>query len=154
MPHAEAELPLAAMDICRGMSPEEAAAFAAYLARLELPAGGPLFAEGDRGDRMYLLARGEVTISVRIPGKEGRTRRLATYGPGVVLGEMAVLEGQSRSADAIALTDCTLLVLDAESLLAMRREAPALHSRFALNLARQVAVRLRATTLELRVAHG
>ena len=91
---------------------------------------------------------------MRLPGKEGRTRRLASYGPGVNLGEMAVLEGQTRSADAVAVTDCVLYALDGAALEAMRTEAPELHARLMLNLTRQLVVRLRARTLELRAATG
>ena len=67
---------------------------------------------------------------------------------------MAVLEGQRRSADAVALTDCVLYTLDGAGLVSMRHEAPDLHSHFTLNLARQLVVRLRALTLELRAAYS
>jgi SulP family sulfate permease len=149
---AGTEMPLHEMDICSGMSPEEAAGLANYFVREEVPAGAHVFREGDPGDRLFLLARGEMTVSVRLAGKDGRSRRLATYGPGVTIGEMAVLEGQKRSADAQALTDCVLLMLESTALEAMRQEGPDLHSRFMRNLARQLAVRLRATTIELRAA--
>jgi len=151
-PQPDTELPLSEMDICQGMSPAETATLANYLQRETVPADTCLFQEGDPGDRLYLLARGDITVSMRLPGKEGRTRRLAAYGPGVNLGEMAVLEGQTRSADAIAVTDCVLYMLDGASLEAMKRQAPELHSHFMLNLTRQLVVRLRMRTQELRAA--
>ena len=149
-PRRGLELPLSDMDICQGMSAAETAALAKYVKREAVPAGTRLFREGDPGDSLHMLVQGEVTVSVRLTGKEGRTRRLATYGPGVTVGEMAVLEGQKRSADGIAATDCVLHTLDIGSLEAMRREAPDLHSHFMRNLTRQLVVRLRTTTLELR----
>jgi CRP-like cAMP-binding protein len=153
-PDTESELPLEAMDVCRGMSGPESAALATYLERVEVQAGRPLFREGDAGNRLYLLAKGEVTVCIRIAGKDGRTRRLVTYGPGVIIGEMAVLEGLPRSADAMALTDCVLYALDGAALARMQLEAAQLHSHFALNLARQLVVRLRALTSELRAAYS
>jgi SulP family sulfate permease len=153
-PREGLEMALAEMDICRGMSAEEAASLARYLRREVVPANVPLFKEGESGDRLYLLAKGEITVSIRLQGKDGRTRRLATYGPGVILGEMAVLEGQRRSADATTLTECVLHTLDGDALSRMRSDDPDLHSHFMLNLARQLAARLRATTLELRAAYS
>jgi SulP family sulfate permease len=153
-PRKATEMPLPAMDICAGLSPAETAELAKYLRREVVPAGATVFREGDPGDRLYLLARGEITVSVRLPGKEGRTRRLGTYCPGVVLGEMAVLEGQKRSADGVAVTECVLHTLDSASLEAMRREAPSLHGHLMLNLTRQLIVRLRRQTLELRAAYS
>ncbi|MCM2329040.1 MAG: SulP family inorganic anion transporter [Lysobacter sp.] len=148
------EMALANMDICGGMPPAEAQALEGFLRREVVPAGTNLFGEGESGDRLYLLAKGEVTVSLQLKGKDGGSRRLATYGPGVILGEMAVLGGHQRSADAVALTDCVLYSLDRAGLESMRQEAPDLHNRFVLNLARQLVVRLRATTLELRVAYS
>jgi len=151
-PRPDMELPLSEMDICHGMSHAEIAVLASYLQREDVPANTCLFREGDPGDRLFLLAKGDITVSMRLSGKEGRTRRLAAYGPGVNLGEMAVLEGQKRSADAVAVTDCVLHRLDGASLEAMKRQAPDLHSHFMLNLTRQLVVRLRMRTVELRAA--
>ena len=153
-PRQGMEMPLAEMDICRSMPAGEAESLSRYLRREVVPPNTPLFKEGESGDRLYLLAKGEITVSLRLPGKDGRTRRLATYGPGVILGEMAVLQGQRRSADAATLTECVLHTLDGDALERMRREAPDLHGLFMLNLARQLAARLRATTLELRAAYS
>jgi CRP-like cAMP-binding protein len=52
----------------------------------------------------------------------------------------------------VAVTDCVLYSLDGAALEAMRAEAPELHERLMLNLTRQLVVRLRARTLELRAA--
>jgi len=153
-PQPGAELPVSALDICSGMTAAEVATLEQYLERVEVPGRVALFREGDPGDCLYLLARGEVIISVTLAGKAGRHHRLATCCPGVILGEMAVLEQKPRSADAIAASDCVLYQLAGSALEKMRHEHPALHSHFMLNLTRQLAERLRSTTLELRAAHG
>ena len=151
-PQAGSELPLSAMDVCRGMSAAEVAGLARYLQRVVVPAGAALFREGDPGGRLYLLARGAITVSVMLPDGAQRSRRLGTFSPGVMLGEIAVIEGTVRSADAWAVTECALHAIDGSTLERMRVEAPDLYGRLMLNLARHLAGRLRRITLELRAA--
>jgi len=151
-PEAGAELPLSAMDICRGMSAAEVAGLAPYLKRVVVPGGRALFHEGDPGGQLYLLARGAITVSVQLPDAAPRSRRLGTFSPGVMLGEMAVIEGTARSADALAVSDCVLYALDGSTLERMRAQDPDLHGRFMLNMARHLAGRLRHVTLALREA--
>lgn len=150
----ERELPISAMDICNGMSTAESTMLESYLQREVLPAKTTLFREGEPGDRLYLLAQGEITVSMKLSGKEGRNYRIGTYCAGVTLGEMAVVEGRARSADASTNCHCVLYMLDAQKLEMMRLENPALHSRFMLNITRQLAGRLRNTTIELRAAYS
>ena len=72
-----------------------------YLVRESIHAGAPLFSEGDSGSCLYTLTLGEITVSVRLQMKHGRTLRLATYGPGVILGKMA---GAAQHTDGTATT--------------------------------------------------
>lgn len=148
------ELPLSAMDICSGMTEAEVASLEEHLKRIEMPANTVLFREGEPGDRLYLLARGEITVSMKLPGRMKRNRRLGTYSPGVMLGEMAVLEGKARSADAVVVSNCVLYTIDGPGLERMQIENPGLYSQFMLNLTRQLIGRLRGTTLELRAAYS
>lgn len=148
------ELPVSDMDICNGLSAEEIGELEKRLQRMTVAANTVLFSEGDPGDCLYLLALGEITVSVTIPGQDRRSRRLATYCPGVMVGEMAVIEGKRRSADSITMSDCVLYKLDGLSLEKMHIECPALYSRFMLNITQQLVRHLRNTTLELRVAYS
>jgi sulfate permease, SulP family len=152
--HPGAELPLSAMEICSGMSAPQIAALHGHLRRLTLPAGSALFREGDTGDRLYLLARGQITVSIKVRGEVLRNHRLGTYCPGAVLGEMAVLERKPRSADAYVVSDSVVYMLDGAALERMQLENPALHSQFMLNLTRQLIERLRSRTVELRAAYS
>lgn len=70
--------------------------------------GDAIIYQGDRGDSLFLIARGVVRISRK---DDGRSRNLATLMAGDVLGEMALLENTSRSASAHAVTPCTLYEL-------------------------------------------
>lgn len=74
-----------------------------------LPASSFLFMEGDLDDRMFLIRRG----SVRITKREGsRTSILADLGPGAILGEMSLLDGQPRSATATTLEETEFVIVD------------------------------------------
>lgn len=70
--------------------------------------GTMLFDQGDEGNAMYMIAEGGITIySVT----EGQEKKLRTFGPGAVVGDFAVLDGQPRSARARAEGQLTALVL-------------------------------------------
>ena len=73
-------------------------------------AGEPIFFMGDVGTSMMLVQTGEVRISY--PSAEGRAILLTELKPGAVFGEIALLDGGERSADATASTNCTLLVFE------------------------------------------
>ena len=70
-------------------------------------AGAAIFVMDDPGTAMMLVRTG--TVRIGYPTPEGRSFLLAELGPGAVFGEIALLDGGARSADATAVTDCTLL---------------------------------------------
>ena len=72
-------------------------------------AGDFVFAEGDAPTCAYLIESGRIEISTR---QLGEPRVLAELGPGMLLGEMAVLDDSTRTASARALTDCRLIPID------------------------------------------
>ncbi len=91
------------------LSPAEFDRLLAF-ARLEyFRAGRVVFAQGSPGDSLLAVLEGEVTISA--PSAEGREVVFAVIESGEFFGEVALLDGKPRSADAIARTDCTLLVI-------------------------------------------
>jgi CRP/FNR family transcriptional regulator, cyclic AMP receptor protein len=72
--------------------------------------GQIIFQKGDLESSMMAVLRGSVRISTR--STEGKEVILNTIGVGEVFGEMALLDGHPRSADATAAEDCTLLVIE------------------------------------------
>jgi CRP-like cAMP-binding protein len=68
--------------------------------------GATIFVQDDPGTSMMLVRTG--TVRIGYPTPEGRSFLLAELGPGSVFGEIALLDGGPRSADATAATDCTL----------------------------------------------
>ena len=80
-------------------------------ARLERHGPGEvIFRKGDPGHSMMTVLKGRIKVSSSSP--EGKELVLAVLAQGEILGEMAVLEGKPRSADATALEATELLLLD------------------------------------------
>lgn len=79
------------------------------VARVKLVANETLFTEGDAPTTAFLIEQGEVAISTH---RDQRYVKLAHLGPGDLLGEMAVIDDSSRTATAVAVTDCVLLAID------------------------------------------
>ena len=138
------------MALFDGLDEGEMATLAALLQRQALTHGDVVFREGDPGDRVYLIARGSVSIKLQLTD-ESRARRLATFVPGVFFGEMAMLEGGRRSADAFAKGEHVVLYsLGADDLARIVQEHPQLGMKLFRNLGRELAARLRITSGALR----
>lgn len=138
------------MALFAGLDAEEVMRVVALLERHELAHGETVFKEGDAGDRMYLIARGAVSIKVRL-AEAARARRLATFVPGVFFGEMTMIEGGRRSADAFAKGDRVVLYsLGAAQLAQLVRQYPQTGVKLYRNLNREIAARLRITSEALR----
>jgi len=103
------------------------------------PAGRLIFAKGSPGRSMMAVLDGSIRISTTAPN--GREVVLAVLNSGEIFGEMALLDGGERTADAIAMSDCDLLVID------QRDFIPFLKSRsdLCIGLLRVLSQRLRRT---------
>jgi CRP-like cAMP-binding protein len=77
--------------------------------------GEHIFAKGDPGNSMMAVLKGRVVISN--PSLDGRQLVVTIFRESDVFGEIALLDGKERSADASAATDCELLVVPRRSLL-------------------------------------
>ena len=114
------------------------------LESIDCKAKTSLFRAGDEGDAMYLIERGKVRICVQTT--DGREMTLTELGRGDFFGEMALLDGQPRSANAIVAEDARLAVLSREHFLSFVRNSPDV----ALELLTALANRLRHTDELLR----
>jgi uncharacterized membrane protein len=103
-----------------------------------------LFRAGDEGKAMYLIERGKVRISVQ--ATDGHEMTLTELGRGDFFGEMALLDGQKRSADAIVSEDARLAVLSRDHFLSFVHSSP----NIALEMLTALANRLRNTDELLR----
>lgn len=83
--------------------------------------GELIFKEGERGDEIYLIEKGEVEIFKEIEGKE---KTIAILKEGEVFGEMSALDGKPRSASARALKDTVLRIINREALIEYIKQNP------------------------------
>ena len=86
--------------------------------------GDHIFAKGDPGNSMMAVLHGRVVISN--PSPDGRQIVVTIFRDGDVFGEIALLDGKERSADATAGVDCELLVVPRRSLLRLLERRPEL----------------------------
>ncbi len=110
----------------------------------EVSSGTSLFRSGDRGDAMYLIDSGRVRISVE--DAEGDKVILAELAGGDFFGEMAIIDGKPRSADAVVIEDARLAILSRQDFLSFVRS----NSDVALEMLSAVSNRLRQTDELLR----
>jgi CRP/FNR family cyclic AMP-dependent transcriptional regulator len=108
-----------------------------------LAAGDTIFLMGDPGDSMMALLAGTVRISA--PSSDGKEITLGLMQPGEFFGELALLDGNERSADAKAMTDCTLAILNRRDVLQFLDRNPSSW----LNLVEILCERLRRTTVQI-----
>lgn len=84
-------------------TPDEAKSqLLSYLTRVDLKAGERLIAQGDRGDRFYVIQQGSCMVSVE---KDDKAQSICRLKPGDLVGEMAILTGERRTAQVDAETD-------------------------------------------------
>ncbi len=136
MPNRErlAEVPLFAQ-----LAPGELDRLAALLRPRRYRAGEVIFHEGDAGTALYIIAEGEVKIV--LGSAEGKEVVLALLGGGDFFGEFALLDGEPRSADAVATVASQLLTLQREDFARFLTD----HPRVALSLLAVLSRRLRRT---------
>lgn len=134
---------LARIPLFASVAPDTLAALAASARRHRWTSGGMIFQRGDQGDQMLAIVEGRVRLSLATAG--GRELMLRQIGPGEVLGELALLDGEPRSADAVAVEDTVAIILPRARFLALAEERPDL----GLALARHLCAMVRATTLQM-----
>jgi len=99
---------------------------------VEFPAGTVILAEGNEGNFMYVVMEGEVSISLK-------NKVIATALPGEIVGEMALINSDIRSATVTAITDCRLVHIDQTVFDSLLQHVP----EFTLHVMNVLADRLR-----------
>lgn len=109
-----------------------------------VPRDTRLFRQGDKGDAMYLIESGRVRISIHDDDQQEVT--LAELAQGDFFGEMAIIDGRQRSADAHVIEDARLAILSRDAFLSFVRNNPDV----ALEMLSALTERLRRTDDLLR----
>ena len=130
-------------------------------------AGAVIFRQGDPGQGLLAVLSGRVKITS--PSASGKEIVLNMINPGEVFGEIALLDGKPRSADAVAIDPCELLVIDRRDFVPFLEARPALCIRLLGVLCERLRrtseqvqdllfldlrARLAKTLLKLAEAHG
>jgi signal transduction histidine kinase len=135
----EAFVGLANNRIFEGIEPELLDQIGPEVNVVHLEPGEVIFREGDPGDLLYLVGEGSVKISKS--GRGGQQETLSYIQPGNFFGEMALLDGQPRSAMATAVGETLLGTVDEPTFRHILELAP---SRLHMNFLRSVTERLRS----------
>lgn len=104
--------------------------------------GETIVREGETGDCMFVVQKGQVEV---LQGTEGKEVRLAVLGEGDVFGEMALFERQARSATVRAMGDVRALTVDKRTFLRQVHEDPSL----AFRILQKMSHRIRELNVEL-----
>ncbi|HPW29314.1 MAG TPA: SulP family inorganic anion transporter, partial [Rhodoferax sp.] len=144
----EHALELRDIELFRHRKDETLTALEACMEKRTVPAGSPIFLQGDAGDELFLIRRGAVRIL--LPVSATQNHHLGTFGRGAFFGEMGFLDGAARSANAVAFSETELYVLSRK----VYDQFAEAHRKAALALMEGIAStlssRLRYTTAELR----
>jgi SulP family sulfate permease len=145
----ETALELHEVELFAGRKEQTLAALEQCMEKRHVAAGDSIFSRGDAGDELFLIRRGAVRIV--LPLNDRQSHHLGTFGRGAFFGEMAFLDGEARSANAVAFIDTELYVLSRRAFDKFAEEHKKLGLRLMEGIASVLASRLRYTNAELRV---
>ncbi|MES2539841.1 MAG: Crp/Fnr family transcriptional regulator [Pseudomonadota bacterium] len=134
---------LQSFPIFSALSAESLADLAQGMREQHWGAGKLIFSRGDAGDHMYAIFTGRIRLV--LSNSKGREIVLRTLGPGDILGEMALIDGEPRSADATAAEDTTCLVLPRARFEAVAQLRPDV----GMAMARHLSNHLRRTNFQM-----
>ena len=134
------------------LTPEEAMIVVSYMSPLKIPRGTRFIKEGDKTDTAYmvLLLEGEVTVeNIAVSRSEPVT--VTVLGPGSLIGEMGLVDGEARLASCTATTTVRCANLTRAALEKITADDPATAAKLILAVALRIAERLRDTTGKLKL---
>jgi CRP-like cAMP-binding protein len=109
-------------------SRRERATVARHMETATLAAGTTLIEEGEEGDALFVILEGSASVRRSIT-------EVGTVGPGAWFGELALLDGEPRSATVVATEDTTVAVLGVRVFRTLLREFPEMTSQVLAGLA-------------------
>lgn len=140
-----------AQELLRDLDDDALRAIAMATTTVTLEAGDVLFKQGDLADSVYFIRGGALAVMLPLDGTAGNARRVARLGPGLAVGEMAIVGDHTRSADVVAVAASDLAELHLADLDEVTAVHPDVTHRINLNLARVLADRLRSSNEQLRL---
>lgn len=120
-----------------GLGPQAVERLSTCATIRKIKGGTIIFSKDDPGTGLFAVSAG--IVKIRVPSPDGREAVLNLVYEGEIFGEIALLDGQPRTADAVAMTDCELIAVDRRDFLALVRDEP----RIALGMITLLCARLR-----------
>jgi CRP-like cAMP-binding protein len=138
---------LRSVKLFRKFSGDECSILEATMTHRSINSGQVIFQQGSTGDTFVVVMDG--ILRVEVTSFDGETATVGTIKPGEVVGEMAVLDPAPRLATVVAATDCEVLELSRDGLLAMRKTAPSVSSGIVSGIIRDITRRLRKANRQI-----
>jgi MFS superfamily sulfate permease-like transporter len=136
----DAEMPLAEIGVFAGFNAPDLKAIEPYLNRASYPAGAIVFRENEAGNEMLIVTKGTASAYLQMPNT---TMRLATFAPGTIFGELAILDAGARSATVIADKELICRTLTTSNFAALSASLPRVAIRLLAAIANELSGRLR-----------
>jgi glutaminase len=134
---------LSELDLLKGLSAEDYRLIEPIVRPLVFEKGEVIIREGAEAKLFFVVARGTVSVQIRVQGQNGRKKRVASIGPGLSFGEMALLDGGKRSADIVADEKVICYGLAVDQLAELAAEHPNIMITILRNLTHDFSERLR-----------
>ena len=129
------------------LTPEELNEILRGIQPITVSRGQILFQEGDAPDAAYVVEGGDLDVYLE---RTGTRIPIATIGPNSILGEIALLDGQARTASVQARTDCALFRLEKREFDYLRKNLHPAAYKVARRIAMTVCERIRETNREIQ----
>jgi CRP-like cAMP-binding protein len=151
---------LSCIPVFHSLTPEQLGKAGEIFHERSCPAGEVVMAEGQVGDEMFILLRGTVQISkamllegmtVPLLQMDSPRKVLATMKESAhpMLGEVALIDSDERSATVRAMTDCEFLVTSREEFFDLARREPEIGVKLLLTIGKRMATTIRRTNAEV-----
>lgn len=127
---------LGRVPLLSGLSEGELERIAQVAVPRSYPKGSRVFHEGDQSDACYVIRSGEVRVTRE--HSDGRAIALASLGQGEIVGELAMLDGEVRSASVETLTEVELLAVAARDMRALLERNPPIMAKLIVSLTKRV----------------
>lgn len=145
--NADQGLGLAQTALAAGLDAQDSQVLEGYLRKRTCDRATTLFEMNEAGDSLFVTGGGSVDIL--LPLKGGQHKRLVSLAPGVIFGELALLEGRPRSTSAVLVEASVVWELTRAAFDDLLAAHPQIARQVLFNVGRQLAGRLRAITTEM-----
>ena len=147
------EVPLDRLTVVAGLTAAEQELVGRTLGRRVYQRGDIVIKEGDTDRSLFMISKGTASVKVSLTG-QAREKRLASFSPGAVFGEVALLDEEPRSATVTADEELVCYVLDDACFRALTRAHPSIAIQLLTNLSRELSRRLRKANAMISQLEG